>query len=85
MNQEMQVLKNLHLAAKARVFLHQSPRTKGSEVEIEADAEAGTLVVTGNCPKVGARMWENDIRTVLSAVEGVKTINVIKSIVSYYE
>jgi cytidylate kinase len=81
----MQVLRNLHLAAKARVFLHQSPRTKGSEVEIEADAEAGTLVVTGNCPKVGARMWENDIRTVLSAVEGVKTINVIKSIVSYYE
>jgi cytidylate kinase len=81
----MQVLKNLHLAAKARVYLHQSPRTKGSEVEIEADAEAGTLVVTGNCPKVGARMWENDIRTVLSTVEGVKTINVIKSIVSYYE
>ena len=81
----MQVLRNLHLAAKARVFLHQSPRTKGSEVEIEADAEAGILVVTGNCPKVGARMWENDIRTVLSAVEGVKTINVIKSIVSYYE
>jgi cytidylate kinase len=81
----MQVLKNLHLAAKARVYLHQSPRTKGSEVEIEANAEAGTLLVTGNCPKVGARMWENDIRTVLSAVEGVKTINVIKSIVSYYE
>ena len=81
----IQVMKDLHLAAKARVFLHQSPRTKGSEVEIEADAEAGTLVVTGNCPKVGARMWENDIRTVLSAVEGVKTINVIKSIVSYYE
>ena len=81
----MQILKNLHLAAKARVFLHQSPRTRGSEVEIEADAESGTIIVTGNCPKVGARMWENDIRTVLSEVEGIKKIEVKKSIVSYYE
>ncbi len=81
----IKVLKNLHLAAKAHVFLQQSPRTKGSEVEIEADAELGSLVIKGNTPKVGSRMWENDIRTVLSKVEGVRTIKVIKSIVGYYE
>jgi cytidylate kinase len=78
-------LKNLHLTAKANVYLQQSPRTRGSEVEIEGDAEKGSLVVSGNCPKVGARMWEKDIKTVLSKVEGVKSIKVIKSIVGYYE
>ncbi len=84
-SESLQVLKNLHLAAKARVYLQQSPRTKGSEVEVEANAVAGSLVISGNCPKVGSKMWENDIKTVLSKVEGVKTIKVIKSIVSYYE
>jgi hypothetical protein len=65
--------------------LQQSPRTKGSDVELEADSESGSLVVKGSIPKVGSRMWENDIKTVLSKVEGVKTIKVIKSIVGYYE
>jgi hypothetical protein len=78
-------LKNLHLTATANVYLQQSPRTRGSEVEIEGDSEKGSLVVSGNCPKVGARMWEKDIKTVLSKVEGVKSIKVIKSIVGYYE
>jgi len=81
----IKTLNNLHLAAKANVHLQQSPRTKGDEVEIDADAESGLLTVTGNCPKVGARMWESDIRTVLSKLEGVKSIKVVKSIVSYYE
>lgn len=81
----IKTLNNLHLAAKANVYLQQSPRTKGDEVEIEADFDSGSLTITGNCPKVGARMWENDIKTVLSKVEGVKNIKVIKSIVSYYE
>jgi len=84
-SKSLQVLNNLHLAAKANVYLQQSPRTKGSEVEIEADANSGSLVVSGSCPKVGSKMWENDIKKVLSKVEGVKTIKVIKSIVSYYE
>lgn len=78
----LKALQNLHLAAKAKVFLHQSPRTKGSDVEIEADAEKGSLIVRGTVPKVGSRMWENDIRTVLSKVEGIKTIKVIKSIIT---
>ena len=81
----LKILKNLHFAAKVKVYLQQSPRTKGSEVEIEADADTGSLVIKGNTPRVGSRMWENDIKTVLSKVEGVKTIKVIKSIVGYYE
>ena len=75
----------MHLASKARVYLQQSPRTKGSEVEIEADSDSGSLVVRGNTPRVGSRMWESDIKNVLSKVEGVKSIKVIKSIVGYYE
>ncbi len=83
--QAEQLLRDLHLASLARVSLRQSPRTKGSEVEIEADSTVGSLVVTGDCPRVGAGMWESDIRAVLSQVEGVKTVEVKKSIVGYYE
>ena len=81
----LKIIKDLYLAAKAKVYLQQSPRTKGSEVEIEADAVSGSLLVRGNTPKVGSKMWENDIKNVLSKVEGVKTVKVIKSIVGYYE
>ena len=83
--ESLKILKNFHLAAKSRCYLQQSPRTRGSEVEIEADSDSGSLVVKGNTPNVGSRMWENDIKAVLSKVEGVKTIQVIKSIVGYYE
>lgn len=81
----MQMLKDLHLAAQARCYLQQSPRTKGSEVHIEADSDSGSLVITGVCPRVGSRMWENDIRTVLSKVEGVKKIKVLKTIITDFE
>jgi cytidylate kinase len=80
-----QVVSNLRLASIAKVTLQQSPRTRGSDVEIEADSASGLLTVKGNCPRVGAKMWENDIRTVLSKVEGVKTIKVDKNVVGYYE
>lgn len=83
--ESLKIIKNLHLAAKARVYLQQSPRTRGSEVDIEADADAGSIIVKGNTPRVGSRMWESDIKNVLSKVEGIKTIKVIKSIVGYYE
>ena len=84
-SESFKIIKNLHMASKAKVFLQQSPRTKGSEVEVEADANSGSLIVRGNTPKVGSNMWEKDIKNVLSKVEGVKNIKVIKSIVGYYE
>jgi cytidylate kinase len=83
--ESLKIIKNLHLASKAKVYLQQSPRTKGSEVEIEAESDSGSLIVKGNTPRVGSRMWESDIKNVLSKVEGVKSIKVIKSIVGYYE
>jgi cytidylate kinase len=76
---------NLHLASKAHAYLLKSPRTRGSEVKIEADVTTGSLVVTGTVPKMGANIWEGDIRHVLSEVEGVKTIKIKKSILGYYE
>ena len=84
-DESMQILKNLHMASLAKVYLQQSPRTRGSEVEIEADTIQGSLIVKGECPKVGSQMWENDIKTVLSELEGVKNIEVIKSIVGFYK
>ncbi len=84
-DESVKIMKNLHLSSRVRAYLQQSPRTKGSEVEIEADAFKGSVIVKGNTPKVGSRMWENDIKSVLSNVEGVKEIKVIKSIIGYYE
>ena len=83
--ESIQLLKNLHLASKAHAYLLKSPRTRGSEVKIEADETTGTLVVTGTVPKMGANIWESDIKHVLSEVEGVRKVKVIKSILGYYE
>jgi cytidylate kinase len=86
LNEEsIQTLKNLHLASKAQAYLLKSPRTRGSEVKIEADVTTGTLVVTGTVPKMGSGIWESDIKHVLSEVEGVKTVKIIKSVLGYYE
>ncbi|MGC8653479.1 MAG: AAA family ATPase [Candidatus Kryptoniota bacterium] len=79
------LLKNLHLASLSKVYLQQSPRTRGSDVEIEADADAGKLLVRGSCPTVGAKMWEDDIRNVLQKIEGVKVIEIKKELISYHE
>ncbi len=79
------VISDLRFSSLAKVYLQQSPRTRGSDVEIEADSESGSLTVRGDCPRVGSGMWESDIRAVLSKLEGVKTINVEKSVVGFYE
>ena len=84
-SESIQTLKNLHFASKAHAHLLKSPRTRGSEVKIEADVTTGSLIVTGTVPKMGANVWESDIRHVLSEVEGVNSIKVIKSILGYYE
>ena len=84
-SESLKTIKDLHLAATARVYLQQSPRTRGSEVEIEADSSSGLLTVHGSTPKTGSRMWERDIKNVLSKIDGVKDIKVIKSIIGYYE
>ena len=84
-SESLKTIKDLHLAATARVYLQQSPRTRGSEVEIEADSSSGLLTVRGSTPKTGSRMWERDIKNVLSKIDGVKDIKVIKSIIGYYE
>ena len=84
-SESLKTIKDLHLAATARVYLQQSPRTRGSEVEIEADSSSGLLTVRGNTPKTGSRMWEKDIKNILSKIDGVKDIKVIKSIIGYYE
>jgi cytidylate kinase len=83
--ESIKTVKDLHLAAIANVCLQQSPRTRGSEVEIEADSSSGLLTVRGSTPKTGSRMWEKDIKNVLSKIDGVKDIKVIKSIIGYYE
>lgn len=72
--QSGEILKNLHLASLARVNLQQSPRTRGSEVEIVASSVEKKLFITGLCPDIGAEMWEEDIRNELGKMDGVTEI-----------
>lgn len=83
--ESQRVVNDLHFATLARVYLQQSPRTRGTDVEIEADSANGLLTVRGDCPRVGSGMWESDIRAVLSKLQGVKTIKIEKSEVGIYE
>ena len=73
-------IKDIYLASKADYLLRFNPRTRGSDFEIKADALKGELSVFGHCPAIGANLWEKDIKEVLSQMEEVKTINVLKSI-----
>ena len=84
-NESIQTLKNLQLSSMAKAFLFKSPRTRGNEVDIAADVTTGSLVVEGNVPKMSSGTWESEIKAVLSEVEGVKSIKVIKKVPGYYK
>lgn len=84
-NESIQTLKNLQLSSMAKAFLFKSPRTRGSEVDIVADVTTSSLVVEGDVPKMSSGTWESEIKAVLSEVEGVKSIKVIKKVPGYYK
>jgi cytidylate kinase len=68
---------NLRLAAVSRAALLRSPRTRGLEVTIEANAASGQVRVYGIAPSMGTETWERDLRTILAGIPGVTTIDVV--------
>jgi hypothetical protein len=75
----LKVLKNFHLATKSKLYLYLSPLTRGSDFDLEADANTGSVYVRGICPYVDEDRCEQKIKTVLSKVEGVSIIKYIKT------
>jgi cytidylate kinase len=73
-------LRNLRLVAVSRAALLRSPRTRGLEVTVEADATSGHVRVYGIAPSVGivgVDTWERDLRAALGDIPGVASIEIV--------
>ncbi len=73
-------LRNLRLVAVSRAALLQSPRTRGLDVTVEADAATGHVRVYGIAPSigiVGVDTWERDLRGALAQIPGVAAIEIV--------
>jgi hypothetical protein len=67
-------LKNIYLASKAKLYLYLSPKTRGLEVDIKADADKETLTIHGISATMDANQSEILIDSVLSSIKGIKKI-----------
>jgi len=72
--ESMTLLKDLSLISKAKLYLYLSPKTRGYEVDITADASKETLVIKGIHSTMDSDKSELMINSVLSTLKGVKTI-----------
>lgn len=74
---DVNILKNLKLASLIQLNLFKSPRTRGIEVKITADADEGKVKIIGNPPPFGTSIWEQDLNSVAFEVKGVKEITIV--------
>ncbi len=71
------ILKNVHLKALVMAHLVRSPRTRGLELTVEADAGKCFARIQGMAPVMGREVWQADIRDVVSKVPGVTKIEIV--------
>ncbi len=77
-SQDRQEMRSLRLSAVSRAVLLRSPRTRGLEVVVEADAASGQVTVYGLPPTpMGAETWERDLRATLAEVAGVSSVAIV--------
>jgi cytidylate kinase len=74
---DLAILRNLRLAAVARVALLRSLQAGASDLQVAADAGTGTVTVTGNPPGLVQEVWEQEIRAAVSPVDGVAAVIVL--------
>ncbi len=74
---DREILRNLRLAAIGRAALLRSPRTRGLDVTIEADAARGHVRLYGTSPSMWTETWERDLRTILAETPGVNTVEIV--------
>jgi len=75
--ESLQTIQNLRLATLVQARLARSPRTRGMELAVDADARTGHARVRGMSTLIGTRTWEDDIRTVVKGMKGVESIEVL--------
>lgn len=63
---------------RAVIFAHlvRSPRTRGMDLRVECDSITGQVTVRGMAPVYGSEIWRNDIKDVVSKVEGVARVEI---------
>jgi cytidylate kinase len=62
------------LSAVVTAHLAQDARTRGMELAVHCDAMSGRTRISGVSPIVGSETWENEIKQVVLAVEGVSSV-----------
>ncbi len=75
--ESLQKIQDLRLATHIQARLAQSPRTRGMELAVDADARTGHAKVRGMSTLIGARTWDDDIRTVVIGMKGVESVEVL--------
>jgi cytidylate kinase len=77
----LKILRDLHLASVVKTYLMRSTKTRGLELYVEADSATGRVIVSGSLPPDAHRAGEADIRSAISGVELIKSVEVkVKSI-----
>jgi cytidylate kinase len=69
-------IRDVHLKSVIMAHLARSPRTRGMELMLQCDADAGKVKARGLGPIMGAEKWETDIREVIMGVDGVREVDV---------
>lgn len=74
--ESLQKIQDLRLATHVQARLARSPRTRGMELAVDADARTGHVKVRGMSTLIGARTWQDDIRTVVTGMKGVEAVDI---------
>jgi hypothetical protein len=54
-----------------------SPRTRGMELDVDADSRTGHVTVRGMSTLIGTRTWGDDIKAVVMGMKEIKSVEVI--------
>jgi len=73
-DESMQILNNLHLASKAKLFLYLSPVTRGIEVDVDADSFSGEVIIKGISHTMDTDKYESYIKSVLGKIPEIGKI-----------
>jgi len=75
--ESLQTTRNVRLAALIQARIARSPRTRGMELAVRADSRTGHVIVRGMSTIIGARTWEDDIKSVVKGMKGIESVEVI--------
>jgi hypothetical protein len=75
--ESLQKIQDARLSALIQARMALSPRTRGMELAVKAESRKGHVIVRGMSTLIGARTWEDDIKSVVKGMQGVESVEVI--------